>query len=215
MSRVRPLPVTACYFVVLVATTITQYAVSPATRHRLLLGSSTDVAHLVRDPALVLVASAFWLPDLTSLLLCPLIVLVLAVAEQRFGAARVVVAFVAGHVVSTLLTEGSVGLGVHLGWLSSSHDHRLDVGPSYGAAAVLGLLVAGLPVAQRRIGVLALAVLLGLPLAVDSELTTVGHIVGAATGVALWQIPWFRRARHGRAESPTPYRRGCSSVSRC
>jgi hypothetical protein len=210
------LPVmTGAYLAVLVATTLTQHAVASSTRSRLLTGSSTDVAHLVHDPLLVLVASAFWLPDTTSLVLLPLVIVVLALGERRVGAARTAVAFVAGHLVATLLTQGTVWVGVHGGWLAASHEHRLDVGPSYGACAVLGLLVTTMPAAPRNYGYAALAVLLGVPLVFDSEVTTVGHVLAAATGLALWLVPWIRRSRGGRAQRPAPCPRDCSFVSRC
>jgi hypothetical protein len=200
---------------VLVATTVAQYAVTASTRHQLLSGSSTDVLHLERDPVLVLVASAFWLPDASSLALLLLIFLVLAAGERRFGALRVAVVFVAGHVLATVLTEGSIWVAVQAGWLTTAHEHRLDVGPSYGTSAVLGLLVASLPAGIRVFGYAGLAVVLGLPLIVDSELTTVGHIVAVVIGVAAWWIPSVRQMPDARAAPATPCPRDCSSASRC
>jgi hypothetical protein len=206
---------TATYAAVLFITTVVQHVVLAATRHRLLLGSSTDVAHLARDPALVLLASAFWLPDVTSLLLAPLVLAVLAVGERRFGTARVLVAFAIGHVLSSVLTEGFVWVAVHAGWMSSAHEHRLDVGPSYGTCAVLGLFVAALSTRHRTTAYVGWLLLFGIPLVFDSELTTVGHLLAAVIGLSLWQVPWFRQSRVVTARLPAPCPRGCSSASRC
>ncbi|MFL6239776.1 MAG: rhomboid-like protein [Actinomycetes bacterium] len=214
MRRLRA-PATVVYALVLVGTTLAQLLVASTTRHRLLTGSSTDVVHLARDPLLVVLASAFWLPDVTSVVLAPLVFLVLGLGERRFGTARMVMTFAVGHLAATLLTEGTVAVGVYAGWLTTSHEHRLDVGPSYGVCAVLGLLVASLPAARRNAGYVVLTVLLGVPLIVDSELTTIGHVLAAAVGVALWWVPWFRRARPGRAARRVPCRRDYSSASRC
>jgi hypothetical protein len=205
----------ACYALALVATTIAQETVSSRTRHRLLWGSSTDVIHLSREPVLVLFASAFWLPTVSSLALLALIFLVLAAGERRFGVLRTAVIFVGGHVVATVVTEGSIWVAVGAGWLTTAHEHRLDVGPSYGTSAVLGLLIASLPTGARVFGYAGLAVLLGLPLIIDSELTTSGHILAAAIGVAAWWIPWVRQMPAARAAPATPYPRDCSSASRC
>jgi hypothetical protein len=198
---------------VLVATTVLQHVVSGPTRTHLLDGSSTDVGHLTRDPLLVLLASAFWLSDLRSLVLLPAIVAVLYVGERRFGTWRTVAVFALGHVIATLLTELSVLFAVHLGWLTSAHEHRLDVGPSYGTSAVLGLLVATAAPGPRRVAVGGLTLLLGIPLVLDTEMSTFGHLiaalVGASTAIAV------RRWPTGGARLRVPYRRGYSSESRC
>jgi hypothetical protein len=215
MKRRRLPVVTTFYVLVLAATTAVQYSVPSQVRHRLLDGSSTDIAHLGRDPLLVLVASAFWLPDLTSVLFLPLVAGVLAAGERRFGATRAVAAFVVGHIGVTLVTEGTVWSLVAAGWLSESHKHRLDVGPSYGACAVFGLLVAAQPWSRRAVAYVAAALLFGVPLIFDSELTTTGHVLAVALGIVLWQVPWFRRGPVVREAPRAPCRHGCSSVSHC
>ncbi len=152
MTRSKFPLVTASYAVVLLGTTITLAVVPSPTHDHLLAGSSTDVIHLRRDPLLVLLASLFWLPNDMSIALAPLVVLVLFVAERRFGAVRLIAAFVAGHVAATLLTEGWVWWAVDAGLLGHGHEHRIDVGPSYGTCALIGLLVAALSSRQRMLG---------------------------------------------------------------
>jgi hypothetical protein len=197
----------ACYVLVLVATTVAQESVTSPTRLRWLHGSSTDVIHLGRDPLVVLFASAFFLPTVTSLALLAPIFLVLAAGERRFGVWRVAVVFVGGHVLATAITEGSVWIAVQAGWLTTAHEHRLDVGPSYGTCAVLGLLVASLPAGRRVFGYAGLAVLLGLPFIVDSELTTDGHIVAAVLGIVAWWVPWMRKEVGVPRATQTPWSR--------
>jgi hypothetical protein len=203
-SIAREAPATACYVAVLLVTSAVQIAVPDGTRHALLLGSSSDVAHLTRDPVLALVASAFWLQDATSAALVVLAVLVLAVGERRLGTRHTVVIFVLGHVVATLLTEVPVGVAAHLGWLTSAHDHRLDVGPSYGTYAVAGALALDLPPGVRRRAFATMLVLAAvLPLVFDSEVTTAGHAIALLVGLVTQRAS---QRRSPQARTPRPGR---------
>lgn len=192
-------PFTFGYAAVLAVTSlVTEYA-DPDLVHTMLQGSSTDVAHLVRTPVLVLLASALWI---AGGLLAPYtlgFLLVLTALERRIGGARAAVVFLLGHVGATLLTEVPVGLAVLAGRLPDSSLHRLDYGISFGVAASFGAL-AGLLRPWLRWPLLALfgGMLVQDLLAFTDPLSNWGHLFSLAIGVGAW--PLVRRWRRvGRA----------------
>ncbi|KMS68572.1 integral membrane protein [Streptomyces viridochromogenes] len=198
-------PFTFGYAAVLVVTSlITTYA-DPDLVHALHQGSSTDVAHLVRTPVLVLLASALWVAGefLGSYTLGFL--LVLTALERRIGGARTAVVFLGGHVLATLATEVPVGLAVLVGHLPDSSLHRLDYGISFGVAAGTGAL-AGLLRPWLR---WPLLVLFGGMLVVDllnfaDPLTNWGHLISLVIGIAMWPLVRRWRAAHTRQGSVGP-----------
>jgi hypothetical protein len=185
-------PFTFGYAAVLgVTSLITQYASSTVV-HALHQASSTDVAHLVRTPVQVLLASALWIAGglLSPYSVCFL--LVLTALERRIGGARTACVFLLGHVLATLATEGSVGLAVLVGHLPDTSLHRLDYGVSFGVAAGVGAL-AGLLVPWLRWPLVAVfgGMLLTDLMAFTDPMTDWGHLTAFAIGLATW--PWVRR----------------------
>ncbi|MEY9994188.1 hypothetical protein ABIE67_006220 [Streptomyces sp. V4I8] len=195
-------PFTFAYAAVLAVTSlITTYA-DPDLVHALHQGSSTDVAHLVRTPVLVLLASALWI---AGGFLAPYtlgFLLVLTALERRIGGVRTAVVFLAGHVLATLATEVPVGLAVLVGHLPDSSSHRLDYGISFGVATSTGAL-AGLLRPWLRWPVL---VLFGGMLVQDllnfaDPLTNWGHLISLVIGVAMWPVVRRWRAAHTKSVS--------------
>ncbi|MFI7318619.1 rhomboid-like protein [Streptomyces venezuelae] len=202
-------PFTFGYAVILAATSLlTQYA-DPDVVDSLLHGSSTDVAHLVHSPVLVLVASALWIAGGITSPYTVVFLLVLTALERRVGGLRAAGVFLLGHVVATLATEVPVGLSVLAGHLPDSSLHRLDYGISFGVAASAGAL-AGLLTPWLRWTVLVCfgGMLVDDLIAFTDPMTNWGHLLALAVGVLTW--PLLRRlpAPAGRAASPTgPARR--------
>jgi hypothetical protein len=190
-------PFTSGYAVVLAVTSLVAEYAGPETVHALHQASSTDVAHLVRTPLLVLPASALWIAGgiLTPYALGFL--LVLAVLERRIGGTRTACVFLLGHVPTTLVTEGAVGLAVLAGQLPDSSLHRLDYGVSFGGAACAGALAGLLTPWPRWLLLVVLGgVLVGDLLAVTDPMTNWGHLTAFAIGIALWRsVRRWRRAR--------------------
>ncbi len=187
-------PFTFGYVVVLVVTSlVTEYA-APSLVHALHQGSSTDVAHLVRMPVLVLLASAVWIAGGVLSPYAMGFVFAFTALERRIGGARAACVFLLGHVLATVVTEGAVGLGVLVGHLPDSSLHRLDYGVSFGVATGVGAL-AGLLTPWLRwplvlgVGGMVLADLI----AFTDPMTNWGHLMAFAVGVALW--PSVRRWR--------------------
>ncbi|MGI5428547.1 rhomboid-like protein [Streptomyces sp. CA-179760] len=191
-------PFTFGYAVVLCVTSLISAYADPALVHALLQGSSTDVAHLVRTPGLVLVGSALWVAGGVASAFTIGFVLVLTALERRIGGLRTAGVFLLGHVLATLATEVPVGLAVLAGHLPDSSLHRLDYGVSFGVAAGTGAL-AGLLSPWLRVPLLAVfgGMLLQDLLAFTDPMTNWGHLIALAVGIATW--PVLRRWRVKRA----------------
>ncbi|MFD9319070.1 rhomboid-like protein [Streptomyces sp. NPDC060053] len=187
-----PVPFTLAYAAVLAVTSFVTAHAGPALVHALHQGSSTDVAHLVRTPVLVLVASALWVAGGFASPFTLGFLAVLTTLERRIGGVRTAVVFVLGHVLATLATEVPVGLAVLVGRLPDSSLHRLDYGISFGVAASVGAL-AGLLGPWLRWPLLAAfgGMLLQDLIAFTDPMTNWGHLIALAIGVGTW--PWLRR----------------------
>ncbi|MEW2403043.1 rhomboid-like protein [Streptomyces sp. NPDC046862] len=194
-------PFTLVYAAVLLVTSaITEYA-DPSLVHTLHQGSSTDVAHLVQYPALVLFASALWVVGGVGSPYALGLVVVLTVLEHRIGGRRTAGVFLLGHVGATLATEVPVGLAVLAGHLPESSLHRLDYGISFGVAASVGAL-AGLLSPWLRWPLLVAfgGVLVDDLIAFQDPMTNWGHLMALGIGVATW--PVIRRSLGGDAVAP-------------
>ncbi|MFE7935214.1 rhomboid-like protein [Streptomyces sp. NPDC057456] len=187
-----PAPFTLAYAAVLAVTSFVTAHAGPALVHALHQGSSTDVAHLVRTPVLVLVASALWVAGGFASPFTLGFLAVLTTLERRIGGVRTAVVFLLGHVLATLATEVPVGLAVLVGRLPDSSLHRLDYGISFGVAASVGAL-AGLLGPWLRWPLLAAfgGMLLQDLMAFTDPMTNWGHLIALAIGVGTW--PWLRR----------------------
>lgn len=190
-------PFTFGYATLLVVTSlIAQYA-DPTLVSQLHQASSTDVTHLLRDPFLVLVASALWIVGGVLSPYAFLFLLVLTALERRIGGVRAAGVFLTGHILATLATEGTVGLAVLAGHLPDTSLHRFDYGISFGVAASTGAL-AGLLRPWLGLPLLALFgwTLVSDLMAFTDPMTNWGHLIALTIGVATW--PLIRRRQ--RAE---------------
>nr|BFD82725.1 hypothetical protein StreXyl84_21260 [Streptomyces sp. Xyl84] len=178
-------PFTFWYASVLAVTSLVARYTGPAVLDALYRGSSTDVAHLVREPVGVLAASALWIAGgvLTAYSLCFL--LVLTALERRVGAARAAGVFLLGHVFATLATEIPVGVAVLAGRLPGAALHRLDYGISFGVAASVGALCGLL---RPWLGGPVLVAFAGMQVvnlvAFTDPMTDCGHLIALAAGIA-------------------------------
>ena len=196
---VRAAPLTTAYAGLLLVTTVLLRLAPVDIDDQVLTGSSTDVTHLLRDPALVMVASALVLPGLTWL---PdgLVLLTLGRSlERRVGTWRTGLAMATGHVLGTVLTEGPIAVGVALHRLPGAWATRLDVGASYALVAVVAGLVGLLPrLARPPVFVVGALLVAGVP-ELPPDMTAWGHLIAAATGVC-----WWHHLRRRSATTSTP-----------
>ncbi|MGW4565608.1 rhomboid-like protein [Streptomyces sp. NPDC004561] len=188
-------PFTSAYAAVLAVTSVFVVLADPAVVHALYQDCSTDVSHLVRTPALVLLASGLWIAGGIVSPYAIAFVLVLTALERRIGGARAACVFLAGHVLATLATEVPVGLAVLFGYLPTTSLHRLDYGISFGVAASIGAL-AGLlrPWLRWPLLIVVGGELLSDLVAFQDPMTNWGHLIALSIGVAGW--PLVRRWRH-------------------
>ncbi|MGW7421061.1 rhomboid-like protein [Streptomyces sp. NPDC054813] len=199
-------PVTFTYAAVLALTSLFAVCAGPGLLHAVYQDSSTDVAHLLRTPVFVLLASALWV---AGGLLSPYalaFVLVLTALERRIGGARTILVFLAGHVLATLATEVPVGLAVLVGHLPDTSLHRLDYGISFGVAASIGAL-SGLLAPWLRWPLLALVgySLVTDLIAFEDPMTNWGHLISLGIGTALWPVVrrWYREQVRAGASGTT------------
>lgn len=187
-------PFTFAYAAVLAVTSLVTTYADPALVHTLHQGSSTDVAHLLQTPVLVLLASALWIAGGILSPYAIALLLVLTALERRIGGLRTAGVFLLGHVLATLATEVPIGLAVLVGHLPDSSLHRLDYGVSFGVAAGTGAL-AGLLTPWLRWPLLAVfgGMLVSDLIAFTDPMTNWGHLIALTIGVAIW--PLIRRYR--------------------
>lgn len=198
-------PFTFGYAAVLLVTSLLAQYADPALVQALSQGSSTDVAHLLRSPAVVLLASALWIAGGPASYYTLVFLVVLTALERRIGGPRVAVVFLLGHAFATLGTEVPVGLAVLAGRLPDSSLHRLDYGISYGVAASLGALTGLLRPWLRWTVLIAFAAVLLEDLAEFTDpLSNCGHLLALAVGVGTWPlVRRWQRAQTMATSAPT------------
>ncbi|WP_157574400.1 rhomboid-like protein [Nocardia jejuensis] len=188
-------PVTYTYLTLLVAVATTLTLVSAPLETRIVLHASTNLNNLVNGRISTFVSSALVVgSDLVTLSIVPLLGCLLALAERRFGAWKLVRTFLFGHIGATVLVAVGLWIAVESHWLPNSITHVEDVGVSYGAMAVVGALVVVLPRQWRKVWVLGwLAVALG-GVFLWQTFTNVGHLVALCLGLVLGYFMLHRRA---------------------
>jgi hypothetical protein len=172
-------------------------ALCPAdVRQWVLSSSSTDVAHLTRDPWFVLPLSALWVSVTTALLYwIPVAVLTIAAVETTIGTLLTLVVVVSVHVIATVVSEGLLALRVLLGAAAPASLEVVDVGPSYVVLAAAGAAFVLLPWRRAVLVVVLIAPILtatarGLP---GLDVDAIGHVLSlvlgasAAAGINAWR----------------------------
>jgi hypothetical protein len=183
----RHAPATAAFLAALTLTTATLATSSPRAMHWLVAGASTNLHNMTIDPLRVLVVSAVWVQSTPWIWpIAPLVVAVMAPAERLLGSWRTLLIFATGHIGATGLTVAAIGVGVDRGLLPQHLTHALDVGPSYGLAAVAAVLATRIPPRRLRLAAIG-ALLLGLVVAViiGGDFTDAGHLLAGVIGLAL------------------------------
>jgi hypothetical protein len=164
--------------------------IDPQTRQRLVLHASTNLHNMRRDPIRVLVVSAFWsgnsrFPWST---LAEFLILMVP-AERWLGTRRWVAAFAAGHVGATLVTVSGIRWAIHHDVLPVRAAHQVDVGASYGVAAVAALLTYRFT--DRRVQLAwagSLLTFLAAGAWRGQSFTDYGHLSAALIGLALYPL---------------------------
>ncbi|MBS4729659.1 hypothetical protein MSM1_15330 [Mycobacterium sp. SM1] len=191
LGRVR---FTAGYVAALVSVSTTLVILGPRVRAQAVQQASTNLHNLAHGNLESLLGSALiadtgsiyaWLPGLICLL---------ALAELLWRSGRLLIAFVVGHIGTTLVVAAGLAAAVELGWLPFSITRASDVGMSYGALAVLGALTTAIP-ARWRPAWIGWWVPVGLAGAVvGADFTGAGHAIALVLGMLLSAV-WGRPDR--------------------
>ncbi len=197
----RRLPLLAvCYAACLAVGVVVLHVAPHRVGQALVAASSTDVHHMMRDPWLVLPASAFWVTR-GALYWLPFTTVTIGWFEAVVGARVALLVVGSVHVVASVLSEAVVAVRVSLNSLPQTALGDLDVGPSYVVLAAVGAACVLLP-RRRLIIVLGLAIptvvftVLGLP---DGDVDALGHVLSVALGAGaglLIRRRALRRAAH-------------------
>jgi hypothetical protein len=202
---IRANPATFVYLLILVVTSAVISAAGARLGLALLRTQSTNLANLRRDPIHVLFTSAFWLEGVRPLVLVLPFAFVLAPAERWLGTRRWITVFGLGHVLATVATAVLIAVELRLGWAAQSLTHTVDVGFSYGFAAIAGVLAHRLPAKWRPPYVAAGFAVLTVLVLGGATFTDVGHLVAWSIGLSCgWLVPRPQPARAGAATVARP-----------
>ncbi len=181
-ARSGRLRLTPAYATLVVLMWSVALVVSPALRHDIVHGSSTNVANLLDGRVYTLLSSALVLGDRPDVLGVLGMVVVLGIGELAWGWVRMAGVFLFGHIVSTLVVFAGLATGITMRQLGGNLATVADVGISYGTVAVLGALLIYLPLKHARRWQLLAAALGVAGVAFLQDFTSVGHLISLLLG---------------------------------
>ncbi|MQY23738.1 rhomboid-like protein [Nocardia macrotermitis] len=194
------LPATYGYAALLILVTVLVSVLSNSAQTRVMLHASTNLYNLLNGHLGTLFSSALLIGDTdTSLLVLPLLICLLALAELKFGASRLIRIFLAGHLGSTLLVALGLWVAVEAHWLPLAITHAEDVGISYGSMALIGAFLVLMPSRWRPTWAITWLAVAVAGVAMGRSFTNVGHLISVSIGllVGLWLIRRGRTVPHG------------------
>jgi len=207
-DRLLRIRVTVAYALIVAAVTTALLYLGPVIHDRVIRHASTNLHNLSHGRAGTLLVSAFVVDAGPIYLWLPGLVCLMAIAELLWGSGRLVIAFAVGHVGATVLVAVGLTAAVEWAWLPASVTRAVDVGMSYGAAAVLGSVTAAIPRRWRPAWIgwwLAAGIAV---IVLGRDFTDVGHAVALVLGMVVstrfgeptrWTRPTFALLGAGAA----------------
>ena len=110
LARLAQVRATAAYAVIVTCVTVALYDLGPQVQDWVVRHVSTNLHNLSRGHLGTLLYSAFVIDAGPIYIWLPGLVCLLAVAELMWGSARLVVAFMVGHLGATLLVAASISV---------------------------------------------------------------------------------------------------------
>lgn len=191
------LPVTYGYAALLISVTVLLSVLSDATQTKVVLHASTNLHNLLNGRIGTLLSSALVIDDWNAaVVIIPLLACLLALAELRFGAVKLLWIFFAGHVGATLLVAAGLWVAVSANWMPIEITRVSDVGVSYGAMALIGALIALMPARWTPTWAIVWLAVAVTGVVMGRTFTNVGHLLAVSIGLAAgyWLV------RSGRSE---------------
>jgi len=186
-SYVRNSPATFIYAGIIFVTTWVAAGLPAVQRNALLRTQSTNLHNLRMHPVDVLFRSAFWSGSTAYLPFLLLLAVVLAPAEEWLGTVRLILIFLLGHVGATLVTAVALAHGQFASSGGTSLARTIDVGVSYGAFCVAGVLAYRLPMPWRVPYAAALvAIFATFAFVSGGTFTDFGHFTSVLIGLAAY-----------------------------
>jgi hypothetical protein len=191
------LRVTIGYAAALVIVAATLAALGPAVHDRVVRHASTNLHNLAHGRVGTLLGSAFVVDIGAMALWLPGLVCLLALAELLWRSRKLLVTFLIAHIGATLVVAAALTVAVHRDWVPRSVTRATDVGMSYGAMGVLGMLTAAIP-SRWRPAWLCWWISLGVAVvAMGHDFTDAGHLVALLLGMLVSTrlaapAPWTR-----------------------
>lgn len=195
VAYVRLAPGTFAYLAVVTGTAL-WLAASRVDVDAFLRGRSSNLAALDSSPPHGLLQSAFFVDGWPMLAGAIALGVALAPAERWLGTARWLAVLAIGHIATSLAVAAAIWAAIDLGDASPGLRRMVDVGVSYGFAAVAGVFAHRLRGRWRLAYVAGIALALSIALAVDRSFTDLGHLLAFGVGLAcLPLVPARRRFR--------------------
>ena len=188
VAYVRGSPATFLYLFVLSITTWVLLGLTGDVVESILREHSTNLDQLRTNPVRVLIRSAFWVDGYLLLVWVVLFALVLAPAERWLGTVRWLVVFAAGHVGATLATAAGLWLAIRWKLAPSSLSDVVDVGVSYGFAALAAVFTYRLPAPGRWYWAGGLFAVAAGAAIIGGTFTDFGHLAAVMIGFAMYPI---------------------------
>ncbi len=198
------LPATYGYGGLLIMVTVVLAVLGDSTQARVIMHFSTNLHNLLRGHITTLFSSAFLIGDTdTSLIVIPLLICLLALAELKFGSGRSIRIFLAGHLGATLLVASGLWIAVSEHWMPLSITHAEDVGISYGAMALIGAFLVLMPEKWRPTWAITWIAVAVAGVVMGHTFTNVGHLISVSIGLLMgcWLI------RRGKSLVPSRLKR--------
>ena len=200
-------PLTYGWLLVLLITTIIQrHLLTKREYHAVVLDSSTNIRHLLKDPLEVLIYSLFWIDGKYWAPYLVLFTLFLAPAERWLGHLRWLTVGLTAHVGATYISEGLLSLAIRYHAAPHRLVHARDIGVSYFLVGVMAMLTYQIKPPWRWGYLAILLVIFGFPLIrMDRavlDFTAIGHFASILIGLCFYPM-----ARHHKGRPIDPARR--------
>ncbi|WP_433889975.1 rhomboid-like protein [Streptomyces sp. CA-111067] len=208
---VRSAPGTYLWLAALFVTTIVIHRMGPNHADHFLRARSTNIHNLSTHPVRALFRSALWIDGGGWPLYALLYTVFHATVERWLGTLRWLFVVVFGHVLATYLSEGVLLWAIRHGHAPQSAVNTLDVGVSYGLAAVEAVLAYAIAAPWRLLYAGCLTLFYALALADERNFTAVGHLSAVLLGFACYPLT---RGRPGRIDPAAWCRRAYRRLSR-